>query len=413
MSNDRRRVAVTGLGWVTSLGTDVPRVWKDLLAGKSGIRSLTRFDTEKYEVTFGGEINPWEPTRIEKREAKRLDRFAQFALNGAIDAIEDAGLDFSKENPWRCGSIIGSGIGGIEEFEAGHRKLMEKGPDRLSPFMVPKLMCNAGSGNVSIHFGLKGPNAAVASACASAAHAIGDAADAIRYNAADIMITGGSEAALTPLGLGCFIALKALSKRNDDPAAASRPFDADRDGFILAEGAGILVLEEFEHAKARGAEIYAELIGYGQSADGSHITAPDEQGRGAAYAMEQALADAQLNAGDVHYINAHGTSTELGDAAESRAIKRLFGEHAARIPVSSTKSMTGHLLGASGGIEAIIAIQAIRHGAIPPTINYDTPDPECDLDYVPNEAREAQVDVAMSNSFGFGGHNVSLVLGKV
>ncbi|MEX0887577.1 MAG: beta-ketoacyl-ACP synthase II [Phycisphaeraceae bacterium] len=409
----RRRVVITGLGWVTSLGTDLDQVWKDLLRGCSGIRPIGRFDTSEYEVTFGGEVTDWKPTRLEPRHAKRLDRFAQFALNAAIDAVDNASLDFSHENPWRCGAIIGSGIGGIEEFENGHRKLMEKGPNRLSPFMVPKLMCNAGSGNVSIHFGLKGPNLAVASACASAAHAIGDAADAIRHDAADIMVTGGSEAALTPLGLGCFIALKALSKRNDEPALASRPFDRDRDGFILSEGAGIIVLEEYEHAKARGARIYAELLGYGQSADGSHITAPDELGRGAAYAMEQALADAKVAADGIDYINAHGTSTQLGDLAETRAIKRLFNGSEARIPISSTKSMTGHLLGASGGVEAIITARAVAENVVPPTINLDHPDAECDLDYVPNEARQAKVDYAMSNSFGFGGHNVSLVLGKL
>ncbi|MEX2387802.1 MAG: beta-ketoacyl-ACP synthase II, partial [Phycisphaeraceae bacterium] len=349
-TNHRRRVVITGLGWVTSLGHDVESVWADLLAGKSGIHPIERFDTAAYPVRFGGEVLNYAPKHIEPRVAKRLDRFAQFALDAAIDAVADADLAFDKENTWRCGSIIGSGIGGIEEFEYGHRKLMEKGPDRLSPFMVPKLMCNAGSGNISIHFGIQGPNNAVASACASAAHAIGDAANAIRHNAADIMIAGGSEAALTPLGLGCFVALKALSRRNDDPTRASRPFDQDRDGFILSEGAGVLILEEYEHAKARGAKIYAELLGYGQSADGSHITAPDEQGRGAAYAMQAALEDAGHDPADVTYINAHGTSTPLGDAAETRAVKRLFNDHAYKVAVNSTKSMTGHLLGASGGI---------------------------------------------------------------
>lgn len=413
MNNDRRRVVITGLGWATSMGNDVTRVWQELLAGKSGIRPIQRFNVDNYEVKFGGEISDWTPHNVDRREAKRLDRFAQFALNASIDAVNDAGIDFANENPWRCGSIIGTGIGGIEEFEAGHRKLMEKGPDRLSPFMVPKLMCNAGSGNVSIHFGLQGPNNAVASACASAAHAIGDACNMIRHNAADLMITGGSEAALTPLGLGCFIALKALSKRNDTPEQASRPFDADRDGFILSEGAGIILLEDYEHAKARGAEIYAEVLGYGQSADGTHITAPDEQGRGAAHAMQRALEDGQLNTDQISYINAHGTSTQLGDIAETRAIKRLFGDEAYKIPVSSSKSMTGHLLGASGGVEAIISALAIKHNVAPPTINYDAADDECDLDYIPNTARELEVKTAMSNSFGFGGHNVALVLGKI
>lgn len=402
------------MGWVTSLGTDVAKVFDDLCAGKSGITNITRFDTSEYSTRFGGECAYWTGgDNIDKRESKRLDRFAQFALNAAIDAVNDSGLDFSRENPWRAGSIVGSGVGGIEEFAVGHQKLLEKGPSRVSPFMVPRLMCNAASGNISIFYKLHGPNSAVASACASAAHAIGDAANIIRHNGADIMITGGSEAAVTPLGLACFTALRALSSRNDNPQGASRPFDADRDGFILSEGAGIVVLEEYEHAKARGAKIYAEVLGYGQSADGSHITAPDEQGRGAAFAMEAALKDAGRNTTDVDYINAHGTSTPLGDAAETRAMKRLFQDQAYKIPVSSTKSMTGHLLGASGGIEAIIAAKTIQTGIIPPTINYDTPDPECDLDYVPNTAREVKVQVAMSNSFGFGGHNVALVLGKV
>ncbi len=410
----RRRVVITGLGWVTSLGTDVAQVFNDLCAGKSGINYITRFDTSEYTTRFGGEVAYWNGgDNIDKRESKRLDRFAQFALNAAIDAVNDAGLDFSKENPWRVGSIVGSGVGGIEEFAVGHQKLLEKGPSRVSPFMVPRLMCNAASGNISIYYKLHGPNSAVASACASAAHAIGDAANVIRHNGADIMITGGSEAAVTPLGLACFTALRALSCRNDDPQRASRPFDADRDGFILSEGAGIIVLEEYEHAKARGAKIYAELLGYGQSADGSHITAPDEQGRGAAFAMEAALKDAGCSLESVDYINAHGTSTPLGDVAETRAMKLLFKDQIYKIPVSSTKSMTGHLLGASGGIEAIIAAKTIETGIIPPTINLENPDPECDLDYVPNVAREKEVKVAMSNSFGFGGHNVALVFGKV
>ena len=410
---DRRRVAVTGLGWVTSLGLDVDGVWADLLAGRSGIAPIQRFDTSDYATKFAGELPDWRPPRIEPREAKRLDRFAQFALNASMDAVDDAGLDFESEDRWRCGAIIGSGIGGIEEFETGYQRLIDKGPGRVSPFMVPKLMCNAGSGNVSIYYGIKGPNSAVATACASAAHAISQGADAIRYGRADVMIAGGSEAAVTPLGLACFVALKALSERNDDPQRASRPFDADRDGFILAEGAGIVVLEELERAKRRGATIYAELTGAGESADGSHITAPDENGEGAARAMSAALADARLDPGAIDYINAHGTSTPQGDIAETRAIKRLFGAAAPRIPVSSTKSMTGHLLGASGGIEAVITTKALHEGRIPPTINYETSDEDCDLDYVPNEAREAPLSAAMSNSFGFGGHNVSLVFQQV
>jgi 3-oxoacyl-[acyl-carrier-protein] synthase II len=415
MGMSNRRVVITGLGWVTSLGLNVDAVFADLLAGKSGICTITRWDTSRHGVKFGGEVTDWNGgPNLETRESKRLDRFAQFAVNAAIDAVRHAGIDFSKENPWRCGSIIGTGIGGMETFETGYAKMIEKGPDRVSPFMVPRLMCNAASGNVSILWGIKGPNSSVATACASAAHAIGEAAECIRHNAADVMITGGSEAALTPLGMACFEALRALSQRNDDPVAASRPFDADRDGFVLAEGSGILVIEEYEHARRRGAEILAELLGWGQSADGSHITAPDEEGRGAAEAMRVAIEDAGIEKTDIGYINAHGTSTPLGDAAEVTAIKRLFGHELIRqIPVSSTKSMTGHLLGASGGVEAIVAVKTIQTGRIAPTINYQSPDPTCDIDCVPNTAREAKVDVALSNSFGFGGHNVCLCLGKL
>ncbi len=410
----RRRVVITGLGWTTSLGHSVPEVWGKLLDGVSGISPITKFDTERYSTKFGGQITGWTAPNVEARVAKRLDKFAQYAINASVDAVNDAGLDFSQENPYRCGAIIGSGIGGMEEFEAGYAKLLQKGPERVSPFMVPKLMCNAGCGNVSIHYGLKGPNFATTTACASAAHAIGEATEAIRNDAADIVISGGTEAALTPLGLACFIALRALSSRNDDPAAASRPFDKDRDGFVLAEGCGIVVLEEYEHAKARGADIYCEVLGYGQSADGTHITAPDEEGRGAAYAMEYALQDAGHTTADVNYINAHGTSTGLGDVAETRAIKRLFKDDAHNgLAVSSTKSMTGHTLGASGGIEAVITAKTIQTGDIAPTINLHEADEECDLDYVPNTARHADVKVAMSNSFGFGGHNVALVMGRI
>ncbi len=411
---NRRRVVITGLGWVTSLGTSVDQVFNDLCNGVSGVKPITRFDTTDYTTKFGGECSDWNGgDNLDPRESKRMDRFAQFALNAAIDAVNDAALDFAKENPWRCGSIVGSGVGGIEAFAIGHQRLLEKGPSRVSPFMVPKLMCNAGSGNISIYYKLHGPNYAVASACASAAHAIGDATDAIRHDAADIMITGGSEAALSPLGLACFIALKALSQRNDNPAAASRPFDKDRDGFILSEGTGIIILEEYEHAKARGAKIYAELLGHGQSADGWHITAPDEDGKAAAFAVQTALKDAGLNPDDVDYVNAHGTGTPLGDLAETRAMKLCLGDHAKKVAISSTKGMTGHLLGASGGIEAIITAKTMGTGIIPPTINLDTPDDECDLDYVPNTARQARVDIAITNSFGFGGHNVCLALGKV
>lgn len=410
-----RRVVITGLGLVTSLGQDVDTVWQKLIDGTSGISTITRFDTSEYTTRFGGEVTEWDGSpNLDRRDLKRLDRFAQFALSASIDAVRDSDLDFGRENVWRCGSIIGTGIGGIEEFENGYKRLLDKGPARVSPFMVPKLMCNAGSSNVSIHFGIRGPNSAVATACASAAHAIGEATDCIRHNVADVMVTGGTEAALTPLGLACFVALKALSKRNDDPERASRPFDKNRDGFILSEGAGIVVLEEYEHAKARGAKIYAELLGYGQTADGTHITAPDENGYGAARAMEEALQNAEVKTEDIQYINAHGTSTPLGDVAETRAITHLFGEGLARaIPISSTKSMTGHPLGAAGGIEAVIVAKVIELGIIPPTINYDEPDDDCQLDFVPNTARSAHIDTAISNSFGFGGHNVSLVIGRV
>ncbi len=414
ISHHQRRVVITGLGWVTSFGFSVDEVWAKLVAGQSGIDTVVGFDTERYSTKFGGEVRDWTGgPNVDKREANRLDRFAQFALNASIDAVRHAGIDFDKEDRWRCGAILGSGVGGIEEFSTGHTRFTTKGPERVSPFMVPKLMCNAAPGNVSIYFGIRGPNSAIATACASAAHSIGEAAHTIRHNAADVMITGGSEAALTPLGLACFVALKALSKRNHEPTLASRPFDQDRDGFILAEGAGIIVLEEYEHARARGANVIAEVLGYGQSADGYHITAPDEHGAGAAYAMDAALKDAGVNPDEVDYINAHGTSTPLGDLAETRALKKSFGDAAYKIPTSSTKSMTGHLLGASGGVEAIIAAKAIHTKTIPPTINLDQPGEECDLDYVPHTAREKDVKIAMSNSFGFGGHNVSLVLGKV
>jgi len=413
----KRRVVITGLGWVTSLGNSVNAVWDQLLAGTSGIRPITHFDTTDFSTKFGGEVTGWDgPTNFDPVErkgyAKRLDRFAQYALNATIDAVNDAGLDFDKEDTWRCGAIIGSGVGGIQEFADGHKRMLEKGPSRVSPFMVPKLMCNAAAGNVSIHYGLRGPNSAVTTACASAGHAILNAADAIRDNVADVMVSGGSEAALNPLGTACFIALKALSRRNDDPEKASRPWDADRDGFVLAEGAGIVILEEYEHAKARGAKIYGELLGAGQSADGSHITAPLEDGAGAAHAMQASLDDAGVNAEDVDYVNAHGTSTGLGDLAETKAIKRVFGEKT-KVMVSSTKSMLGHSLGAAGGIEAVILAKTIETSKVAPTINLDNPSEGCDLDYVPHTARDAEVNIAMSNSFGFGGHNVCLVMGKI
>jgi 3-oxoacyl-[acyl-carrier-protein] synthase II len=338
---------------------------------------------------------------------------AQFALVAAIDAVRDSGIDFSRDDPFRCGVILGSGIGGLNEIEEQHQRLLEKGPDKVSVFTIPKLMANAASGHVSIQWGLKGPNTAVATACASATNAVGDAMKAIQYGEADVMISGGAESAITPMGLAAFSNMRALSERNDDPQRASRPFDKDRDGFVMSEGAGVFVLEEIEHAKARGARIYAELLGYGATGDGGHITQPDEQGAGAGRAMQNAVASAGLNFEDIDYINAHGTSTPLGDKAETLAIKRVFGGHAKKLSVSSTKSQLGHMLGASGGVEFVLCVLAIRDGLVPPTINLDTPDPDCDLDYTPNKLRERRVLFAQSNSFGFGGHNASVVLGKL
>ncbi len=410
----RRRVVITGLGTINSLNSDLNAFWGAICEGKSGIGLITSFDTTEYKVKFGGEVKDFDPAKyIDRREAGRLDRFAAFALAAAVTAVQDSGIDFAREDPHNCGVVLGSGIGGLHEIEEQHTRLLEKGPGRISPFMIPKLMVNAASGQVSIRYGLKGPNSAVATACASSSNAIGDAFKIIQRGIADVMISGGSEAALTPMGLSGFTALRALSMRNDDPQSASRPFDADRDGFVLSEGAGILVLEELEHARKRGAPIYAELVGYGMSADGTHITAPDPEGIGAAKAMANAIRDAEMNPEDVEYINAHGTSTPLGDQAETKAMKRVFGEAIRKIPVSSTKSQLGHLLGASGSVELIITALAIRDAVIPPTINYARPDPECDLDYVPNAARRVKICRAMSNSFGFGGHNTSLIISQL
>ena len=346
----KRRVVVTGIGCVTSLGDQTEPVWEAILAGKSGVSELTCFDTSDFKVKFGGEIRDWKPTGvIEPREAKRIDRFTQFALVAGARAVDDSGINFAKEDPYRCGAIIGSGIGGLNEIEDQERRLILKGPDRVSAFTIPKLMLNAAAGHLSIRYGLRGPNYAVATACASAANAIGDAIKTIQYDDADVMVTGGAEAAMTPIGLSGFANMKALSMRNDDPQAASRPFDADRDGFVLSEGAGVLVFEELEHAKARGAPIYGEMLGYGASADAGHITQPDGEGTGAARAMMAALIDAKIEPDAIDYINAHGTSTPLGDKAETRAVKNVFNHHASDINVSSTKSQLGHLLGASGG----------------------------------------------------------------
>jgi 3-oxoacyl-[acyl-carrier-protein] synthase II len=408
-----RRVVITGMGVVTALGDTVDRFWSSLCAGQSGVGPLTLFDTSDFKVHFGGQVRDWDPVaRFGSKEARHLDRFAQFAMAASIAAVDDSGIDFNKYAPESCGVVIGSGIGGLNEFETQHSIMREKGPSRISPFTIPKLMVNAASGQVSIRWGLRGPNTAVATACASAANAIGDAYKMIQAGMADVMVTGGSEAAITHMGLGGFASMRALSTRNDDPPRASRPFDRDRDGFVLAEGAGILILEAEEVARARGARIYAELLGYGMSADGSHITAPDEQGRGAARAMSLCLKDARLDPDRVDYVNAHGTSTGLGDLAETRAMKTVFGPHVKRLQISSTKSELGHLLGASGGVELVIAAMAIHTSVLPPTINLDHPGEGCDLDYIPNVAREVRVDHVMSNSFGFGGHNASLLIGR-
>jgi 3-oxoacyl-[acyl-carrier-protein] synthase II len=410
----KRRVVVTGLGAVTSLSLKVEDLWQRILRGESGIHPLRIFDASNYKVRFGGDVYDWDPAGyFSAKDAKRIDRFTQFALAAGIDAVRDSGLDFAREDPFRAGVILGSGIGGLHEIETQHLRLIEKGPDKVSAFTIPKLMVNAASGYVSIQYGLRGPNTAVATACASAANAIGDAFKTIQYGEADIMVTGGTEAAITQMGIAGFSNMKALSERNDEPAKASRPFDLDRDGFVLSEGAGLLVIEELGHAKARGARIYAELLGCGASADGGHITQPDENGTGAANAMGRALADGGVQPEEIAYINAHGTSTPLGDQAETKAVKKIFGEHAHRLSISSTKSQLGHMLGASGGVELILTILAVRDGVVPPTINLDTPDPACDLDYTPNEARQRDVPVAMSNSFGFGGHNASLVVGRL
>jgi len=410
-----RRVVVTGLGLVTSLGQKVPTFWQRLLAGESGISRVERFDVSAFPVQIAGEVRDFDPeAHLDKREARHLDRFAQMAVAAAIQAVNDAGLDLKNlADPFRAGAIVGSGIGGLAEFEEQHSRLLEKGPTRVSPFMVPKLMINAAAGQISILYGIRGPNSGVANACASANNAIGQAFWIIKDGEADIMVTGGSEAALTPLGLAGFCAARSLSTRNDEPARASRPFDRSRDGFVLSEGAGIIVLEEYEHAKRRGARAYAEVIGFGMSGDGLHIVQPDPEGRGAAGAMRAMLEDAQAAPDSVDYVNAHGTATPLGDVAETKALKTVFGDHARRLAISSTKSSVGHLLGASGGVEFVATALAIRDQVAPPTINLEESDPECDLDYVPLTPRPMTIRRAASNSFGFGGHNASLLLQKM
>jgi 3-oxoacyl-[acyl-carrier-protein] synthase II len=409
-----RRVVITGLGTVNSLSNDIPTFWDYLCAGRSGVSLIEQFDTSAFKVHFGGEVKNFIPeNHLEGKVAKRLDRFSQFALVAAISAVKDSGIDFSQGDPFRYGVIIGSGIGGLNEFEEQFTRHTQQGPDRISPFVIPKMIANSAAGNVSIHFNLMGHNTVISTACASAAHALGDALHSIRGGFADAIVAGGSEAAITPMGLGGFIAARAVSHRNSDPSTASRPFDKYRDGFVLSEGAGIVVLEEYEHARKRGANIYAEILGCGNTADAYHITAPHPEGVGASKAVQFALADAKLNPDQVDYVNAHGTSTQLGDEAETKALKIVFKDHAKKIAVSSTKSMIGHTLGASGGIELIACALSIKHGVVHPTINFHTPDPKCDLDYVPNSARQMKLRYAVSNSFGFGGHNCCLALGAV
>jgi 3-oxoacyl-[acyl-carrier-protein] synthase II len=412
----KRRVVITGLGCVTALAESADEFFSALCEGKSGVSTIESFDTGAYPVTFGGEIKNFDAAKyIDQRESKRMDRFTQFAVAAAKQAVDDSGLEFSKEDVSRAGAVVGTGIGGIKEIEEQHVRILEKGPRKVSPFCVPRLMANAASGTIAILYGLRGPNFCVSSACASGNHAIGEAFSNIVGGRSDIMITGGAEAALTPIGLASFCAARSLSTRNDNPRAASRPFDRDRDGFVLSEGAGIVVLEEESHARKRGANIYAELCGYSATDDGFHITAPLPDGDGAAAAMKLALADAGIAPEKTDYINAHGTGTELNDVAESAAIKSVFGKHAYKILVSSTKSSIGHLLGASGAVELIVCVKAINESAVPPTINLENQDPQCDLkmDFVPLVARRAKVNFALSNSFGFGGHNACLVVGKV
>lgn len=410
---ERKRVVVTGLGLITPLGIGVEPSWKAFIEGRSGIGKITRFDASDLPVQIAGEVKGFDPSLyIEQKEIRKMDRFIHFAVAASQMAIEDSGIQITKENAERVGVIIGSGIGGLPTIEHYHKVYLEKGYRRITPFFIPMLIINLASGQVSIKFGAKGPNSAVATACATGSHAIGDAFRVIQRGDADVMIAGGSESVITPLAIGGFAVMKALSTRNNDPERASRPFDVDRDGFVMGEGAGIVVLESLESAKKRDAKIYAEIVGYGMTSDAYHITAPEPHGEGAATCMALALKDAGVSPDVVDYINAHGTSTRYGDEIETAAIKKVFGEHAYKLSVSSTKSMTGHLLGAAGGVEAVVTVLAIYNDLIPPTINLDNPDPECDLDYVPHKARQRGINFALSNSFGFGGTNACLLFRK-
>ncbi|MEJ2692054.1 MAG: beta-ketoacyl-ACP synthase II [Candidatus Thiodiazotropha sp.] len=409
-----RRVVVTGLGMVAPVGLDIPSAWESIVAGRSGIQPITHFDVTPFTTRFGGPVYGFEITDyVTKKEAKKMDNFIHYGIAAGIQAIKDSALDFTQEDTERTGVLIGSGIGGITGIENSYQSYLDGGPRKISPFFVPASIINMVSGNLSIMYGLKGPNYSIVSACSSGAHSIAEAAMMIRYGRTDIMVAGGAEMATSPVGLGGFAAARALSRRNDDPQGASRPWDLDRDGFVLSDGAGVVVLEEYERAKARGAKIYAELAGVGMNSDAYHMTAPSTDGSGAAKCMELALKDAAVNRDQVDYINAHGTSTPAGDLAETMAVKLAFGDHARKLCVSSTKSMTGHMLGAAGGVEAVFSVLSLHNQVVPPTINLENPDPQCDLDYVPNTAREMKLDVVLSNSFGFGGTNGTLVFRKV
>lgn len=411
MTMMKRRVVVTGLGVISPVGNTVDEYWASLCSGKSGIGRITRFDPTDFRTQIAGEVKSFDASLyMDKKEARRTDLFVQYAIAAAAQAFRSSGLRSEIEDATRMGVIVGSGIGGIQTFEEQTALMLEKGPGRVSPFFIPMMIANMASGQVSIHLGLKGPNVTTVSACASGAHAIGEAFQAVAMGQADVMITGGTEATVTPMTVAGFCAMKAMSTRNHEPDRASRPFDRDRDGFVMGEGAGFLVLEEYERAVARGARILAEMVGYGTTSDAHHITAPAPNGEGAARAMAMALREAGLPPTAIGYINAHGTSTDLNDKEETAAVKTVFGEHAYRLALQSTKSMTGHLLGAAGGIEAVATVLVLTNQMFPPTINYETPDPDCDLDCVPNEARPARVEAALSNSLGFGGHNVSLAM---
>jgi len=409
----KRRVVVTGMGMVTPLGTGVEKSWNSLIQGKSGVGRITKFDSTGFDTQIAAEVKDFAPENfIDKKEARRMDIFIQYAMAAAIMAMEDAQLKITPENAERVGVVVGAGLGGLSTIESFHKVLLEKGPGRISPFFIPMLIVNEAPGQISMRFGAKGPNSSVVTACATGNHNIGDAWKIIQRGDADAILAGGVESTITPLAVSGFNAMKALSTRNSEPERASRPFDKDRDGFVMGEGSGIILLEEMEQALKRGAKIYAEIVGYGLTGDAYHITAPAPDGEGAARCMAMALRDAGIRPEEVDYINAHGTSTDYNDLYETIAIKTVFKEHARKVPISSTKSMTGHLLGGAGGVESIITILTMTRGVIPPTINYETPDPNCDLDYVPNVARQAEVRVALSNSFGFGGTNAVLIFRK-